>query len=135
MQSEFTFDSSTIGTKKTMIFDEPIPLGSVVTFSGSYSYAPPVEEYLVLPPESGWSKMIVLPVSPGSYQMELKTMFGFYDPIDFTSGMFRQKSFIQVASTDVVDGKIKSLSCWASGDLLDDIYITVDMVVFEFLPN
>lgn len=62
-------------------------------------------------------------------------VFGFYDPIDFTSGMFRQKSFIQVASTDVVDGKIKSLSCWASGDLLDDIYITVDMVVFEFLPN
>lgn len=135
MQSEFTFDSSTIGTKKTMIFDEPIPLGSVVTFSGSYSYGPPGEEYLVLPPESGWSKMIVLPSSPGSYQMELKTMFGFYDPIDFTSGMFRQKSFIQVASTDVVDGKIKSLSCWASGDLLDDIYITVDMVVFEFLPN
>lgn len=135
MQSEFTFDSSTIGTKKTMIFDEPIPLGSVVTFSGSYSYNPPGEEYLVLPPESGWSKMIVLPSSPGLYQMELKTMFGFYDPIDFTSGMFRQKSFIQVASTDVVDGKIKSLSCWASGDLLDDIYITVDMVVFEFLPN
>ena len=135
MQSEFTFDSSAIGTKKTMIFDEPIPLGSVVTFSGSYSYAPPGEEYLVLPPESGWSKMIVLPAYPGSYQMELKTMFGFYDPIDFTSGMFRQKSFIQVASTDVVDGKIKSLSCWASGDLLDDIYITVDMVVFEFLPN
>lgn len=135
MQSEFTFDISTIGRKKTMIFDEPIPLGSVVTFSGSYSYGPPGEEYLVLPPESGWSKMIVLPSSPGSYRMELKTMFGFYDPIDFTSGMFQQKSFIQVASTDVVDGKIKSLSCWASGDLMDDIYITVDMVVFEFLPN
>ena len=79
--------------------------------------------------------MIVLPSSPGSYRMELKTMFGFYDPINLTSGMFRQKSYIQVASTDVVDGKIKSLSCWASGDLLDNIYITVDMVVFEFLPN
>lgn len=135
MQSEFTFDSSTFGTKKTMIFDEPIPLGSVVTFIGSYSFGPPGEEYLVLPPENSWSKMIVLPPSPGSYQMELKTMFGFYVPTDSTLGMFRQKSFIQVANTDVVNGKIKSLSCWAFGDLMEDIYITVDMVVFEFLPN
>lgn len=131
---EFMFDGFNASHKGELTLREPIPMGSIVTFYGSYSYAPPAEEYLLSPSTWVWSQTIPLPFSAGNGTINIQNMKGIVDPSATPLEFFQQMAIIQVTSDDVVDGKIKSFTAYATGDYSGDMWITVEKVIFECIP-
>lgn len=109
-------------------------MGSIVTFYGSYSYAPAAEEYLLIPSTWVWSQTIPLPFSASNGTINIQNMKGIVDPSTTPLEFFQQMAIIQVTSDDVVDGKIKSFTAYATGDYSGDMWITVEKVIFECIP-
>lgn len=130
----FTFGGFNASHKGKLTLREPIPMGSIVTFYGSYFYGLPAEECLLAPSTWGWSHTIPLPFSAGNEAISLQNMNGIVDPSVTPLEFFRQMSIIQVTRDDVVDGKIKSLTAYATGDYSGDMCITVEKVIFECIP-
>lgn len=128
---EFMFDGFNASHKGKLTLREPIPMGSIVTFYGSYSYAPPAEEYLLSPSTWVWSQTIPLPLSASNGTINIQNMKGIVDPSTTPLEFFQQMAIIQVTSDDVVDGKIKSFTAYATGDYSGDMWITVEKVIFE----
>ena len=131
---EFMFDGFNASHKGELTLREPIPMGSIVTFYGSYSYAPPAEEYLLTPSTWVWSQTIPLPFSAGNGAINIQNMKGIIDPSATPLEFFQQMAIIQVTSDDVVDGKIKSFTAYATGDYSGDMWLTVEKVIFECIP-
>lgn len=131
---EFMFDGFDASHKGELTLREPIPMGSIVTFYGSYSYAPPAEEYLLIPSTWVWSQTIPLPFSASNGTINIQNMKGIVDPSATPLEFFQQMAIIQVTSDDVVDGKIKSFTAYATGDYSGDMWITVEKVIFECIP-
>lgn len=130
----FMFDGFDASRKGELTLREPIPMGSIVTFYGSYSYAPPAEEYLLTPSTWVWSQTIPLPFSASNEAINIQNMKGIVDPSATPLEFFQQMAIIQVTSDDVVDGKIKSFTAYATGDYSGDMWITVEKVIFECIP-
>lgn len=128
------FDGFDASHKGKLTLREPIPMGSIVTFYGSYSYAPPAEEYLLIPSTWVWSQTIPLPFSASNGTINIQNMKGIVDPSTTPLEFFQQMAIIQVTSDDVVDGKIKSFTAYATGDYSGDMWITVEKVIFECIP-
>ena len=131
---EFMFGGYTTANKGKLTLREPIPMGSIVTFYGSYSYAPTAEEYLLIPSTWVWSQTIPLPFSASNGTINIQNMKGIVDPSTTPLEFFQQMAIIQVTSDDVVDGKIKSFTAYATGDYSGDMWITVEKVIFECIP-
>lgn len=131
---EFVFEFFNASHKGELTLREPIPMGSIVTFYGSYAYEPPGEEYLLAPSTWVWSQTIPLPFSASNWTINIQSMNGIVDPSSTPLVFFQQMAIIQVTSDDVVDGKIKSFTAYATGDYLEDMWITVEKVIFECIP-
>lgn len=130
----FMFDRFNASHKGKLTLREPIPMGSIVTFYGSYSYSPPAEEYLLSPSTWVWSQTIPLPFSASNGAINIQNMIGIVDPSTTPLKFFQQMAIIQVTSDDVVDGKIKSFTAYTTGDYFRDMWITVEKVIFECIP-
>lgn len=130
----FMFDRFNASHKGKLTLREPIPMGSIVTFYGSYSYSPPAEEYLLSPSTWVWSQIIPLPFSASNGAINIQNMIGIVDPSTTPLKFFQQMAIIQVTSDDVVDGKIKSFTAYTTGDYFRDMWITVEKVIFECIP-
>lgn len=130
----FMFDGFDASHKGELTLREPIPMGSIVTFYGSYSYSPPAEEYLLSPSTWVWSQIIPLPFSASNGAINIQNMIGIVDPSTTPLKFFQQMAIIQVTSDDVVDGKIKSFTAYTTGDYFRDMWITVEKVIFECIP-
>lgn len=130
----FMFDRFNASHKGELTLREPIPMGSIVTFYGSYSYSPPAEEYLLSPSTWVWSQTIPLPFSASNGAINIQNMIGIVDPSTTPLKFFQQMAIIQVTSDDVVDGKIKSFTAYTTGDYFRDMWITVEKVIFECIP-
>lgn len=130
----FMFDRFNASHKGKLTLREPIPMGSIVTFYGGYSYSPPAEEYLLSPSTWVWSQTIPLPFSASNGAINIQNMIGIVDPSTTPLKFFQQMAIIQVTSDDVVDGKIKSFTAYTTGDYFRDMWITVEKVIFECIP-
>lgn len=130
----FMFDGFDASHKGELTLREPIPMGSIVTFYGGYSYSPPAEEYLLSPSTWVWSQTIPLPFSASNGAIDIQNMIGIVDPSTTPLKFFQQMAIIQVTSDDVVDGKIKSFTAYTTGDYFGDMWITVEKVIFECIP-
>lgn len=130
----FMFDRFNASHKGKLTLREPIPMGSIVTFYGSYSCSPPAEEYLLSPSTWVWSQIIPLPFSASNGAINIQNMIGIVDPSTTPLKFFQQMAIIQVTSDDVVDGKIKSFTAYTTGDYFRDMWITVEKVIFECIP-
>lgn len=130
----FMFDRFNASHKGKLTLREPIPMGSIVTFYGGYSYSPPAEEYLLSPSTWVWSQTIPLPFSASNGAIDIQNMIGIVDPSTTPLKFFQQMAIIQVTSDDVVDGKIKSFTAYTTGDYFRDMWITVEKVIFECIP-
>lgn len=130
----FMFGGFNASHKGKLTLREPIPMGSIVTFYGSYSCAPEAEEYLLSPSTWVWSQTIPLPFSASNGVINIQNMNGIVDPSATPLKFFQQMAIIQVTSDDVVDGKIKSFTAYATGGYSRNMWITVEKVIFECIP-
>lgn len=128
------FDGFNASHKGELTLREPIPMGSIVTFYGSYLFVPPAVECILIPSTWVWSQTIPLPFSASNRTINIHNMQGIVNPSTTPLLFFQQMAIIQVTSDDVVDGKIKSFTAYATGDYSGDLWITVEKVIFECIP-
>ena len=127
---EFSFDGYTSANPGQLSLLQPIPLGSIVTFMGSYYFGPPSEEILLSPESPTWSLTVALPTGVSSIAHYLKDMLVVQNPFDTNLVVDRQHAIYKIDAKNLVNGKISTIDMYASGVLLSDMYLTIDQIIY-----
>lgn len=126
---EFSFDGYTNANPGQLSLLQPIPLGSIVTFIGSYYFGPPAEEILLSPESHTWSLTVALPSGASSIVHYLKDMLVVQNP--YTNLVVaRQSAMYKIDAKNLVNGKISTIDMYATGALLSDMYLTIDQIIY-----
>lgn len=126
---EFSFDGYTNANPGQLPLLQPIPLGSIVTFIGSYYFGPPAEEILLSPESHTWSLTVALPTGASSIAHYLKDMLVVQNP-DTNLVVARQSAIYKIDAKNLVNGKISTIDMYAIGALLSDMYLTIDQIIY-----
>ena len=126
---EFSFDGYTSANPGQLSLLQPIPLGSIVTFIGSYYFGPPAEEILLSPESPTWSLTVALPTGVSSIAHYLKDMLVVQNP-DTNLVVARQSAIYKIEAKNLVNGKISTIDMYATGALLSDMYLTIDQIIY-----
>ena len=126
---KFSFDGCTNANPGRLYLLQPIPLGSIVTFIGSYYFGPPAEEILLSPESHTWSLTVALPNGASSVVRYLKDMLVVQNP-DANLVVSRQSAMYKIDDKNVVNGKISTIDMYATGVLLSDMYLTIDKIIY-----
>ena len=126
---EFSFDGYTNANPGQLSLLQPIPLGSIVTFIGSYYFGPPAEEILLSPESHTWSLTVALPTGASSIAHYLKDMLVVQNP-DTNLVVARQSAIYKIDAKNLVNGKISTIDMYATGALLSDMYLTIDQIIY-----
>ena len=126
---EFSFDGYTRANPGQLSLLQPIPLGSIVTFIGSYYFGPPAEEILLSPESPTWSLTVALPTGVSSIAHYLKDMLVVQNP-DTNLVVARQSARYKIDAKNLVNGKISTIDMYATGALLSDMYLTIDQIIY-----
>lgn len=126
---EFLFDGYTSANPGQLFLLQPIPLGSIVTFIGSYYFGPPAEEILLSPESPTWSLTVALPTGVSSIAHYLKDMLVVQNP-DTNLAVARQSAIYKIGAKNLVNGKISTIDMYATGALLSDMYLTIDQIIY-----
>ena len=127
---EFSFDGYTSANPGQLFLLQPIPLGSIVTFMGSYYFGPPSEEILLSPESPTWSLTVALPTGVSSIAHYLKDMLVVQNPFDTNLVVDRQHAIYKIDAKNLVNGKISTIDMYATGVLLSDMYLTIDQIIY-----
>lgn len=127
---EFSFDGYTSANPGQLSLLQPIPLGSIVTFMGSYYFGPPSEEILLSPESPTWSLTVALPTVVSSIAHYLKDMLVVQNPFDTNLVVDRQHAIYKIDAKNLVNGKISTIDMYATGVLLPDMYLTIDQIIY-----
>lgn len=127
---EFLFDGYTSANPGQLSLLQPIPLGSIVTFMGSYYFGPPSEEILLSPESPTWSLTVALPTGVSSIAHYLKDMLVVQNPFDTNLVVDRQHAIYKIDAKNLVNGKISTIDMYATGALLSDMYLTIDQIIY-----
>lgn len=127
---EFLFDGYTSANPGQLSLLQPIPLGSIVTFMGSYYFGPPSEEILLSPESPTWSLTVALPTGVSSIAHYLKDMLVVQNPFDTNLVVDRQHAIYKIDAKNLVNGKISTIDMYATGVLLSDMYLTIDQIIY-----
>ena len=127
---EFSFDGYTSANPGQLSLLQPIPLGSIVTFIGSYYFGPPAEEILLSPESPTWSLTVALPTGVSSIAQYLKDMLVVQNPSDANLVVDRQHAIYKIDAKNLVNGKISTIDMYATGALLSDMYLTIDQIIY-----
>lgn len=127
---EFSFDGYTSANPGQLSLLQPIPLGSIVTFIGSYYFGPPAEEILLSPESPTWSLTVALPTGVSSIAHYLKDMLVVQNPFDTSLVVDRQHAIYKIDAKNLVNGKISTIDMYATGVLLSDMYLTIDQIIY-----
>lgn len=127
---EFLFDGYTSANPGQLSLLQPIPLGSIVTFMGSYYFGPPSEEILLSPESPTWSLTVALPTGVSSIAHYLKDMLVVQNPFDTNLVVDRQHAIYKIGAKNLVNGKISTIDMYATGVLLSDMYLTIDQIIY-----
>lgn len=126
---EFSFDGYTNANPGQLSLLQPIPLGSIVTFIGSYYFGPPAEEILLSPESHTWSFTVALPTGASSAVHYLKDMLVVQNP-DTNLVVDRQSAMYKIDAKNLVNGKISTIDMYATGALLSDMYLTIEQIIY-----
>lgn len=126
---EFSFDGYTSANPGQLSLLQPIPLGSIVTFIGSYYFGLPAEEILLSPESPTWSLTVALPTGVSSIAHYLKDMLVVQNP-DTNLVVARQSAIYKIDAKNLVNGKISTIDMYATGALLSDMYLTIDQIIY-----
>ena len=126
---EFSFDGYTRANPGQLSLLQPIPLGSIVTFIGSYSSGLPGEEILLSPESPIWSLTVALPTGVSSRAHFLKDMLVVQDP-ETTLVVDRQSTMYKIDAKNLVNGKISTIDMCAIGALLSDMHLTITQIIY-----
>ena len=126
---EFSFDGYTSANPGQLSLLQPIPLGSIVTFIGSYYFGPPAEEILLSPESHTWSFTVALPTGASSLVHYLKDMLVVQNP-DTNLVVDRQSAMYKIDAKNLVNGKISTIDMYATGALLSDMYLTIEQIIY-----
>lgn len=126
---EFSFDGYTNANPGQLSLLQPIPLGSIVTFMGSYCFGPPGEEILLSPESHTWSLTVALPTGASSVVHYLKDMLVVQNP-DTYLVVDRQSAMYKIDAKNLVNGKISTIDMYATGALLSDMYLTIEQIIY-----
>lgn len=126
---EFSFDGYTSANPGQLSLLQPIPLGSIVTFIGSYYFGPPAEEILLSPESPTWSLAVALPTGVSSIAHYLKDMLVVQNP-GTNLVVDRQSAIYKIDVKNLVNGKISAIDMYATGALLSDMYLTIDQIIY-----
>lgn len=126
---EFSFDGCTNANPGQLSLLQPIPLGSIVTFIGSYYFGPPSEEILLSPESPTWSLTVALPTGASSIVHYLKDMLVVQNP-DTNLVVDRQHAMYKIDTKNLVNGKISTIDMYATGVLLSDMCLTIDQIIY-----
>ena len=126
---EFSVDGYTSANPGQLSLLQPIPLGSIVTFIGSYYFGPPAEEILLSPESPTWSLTVALPTGVSSIAHYLKDMLVVQNP-DTNLVVARQSAIYKIDAKNLVNGKISTIDMYATGALLSDMYLTIDQIIY-----
>lgn len=126
---EFSFDGYTNAKPGLLSLLQPIPLGSIVTFIGSYYFGPPAEEILLSPESHTWSLTVALPTRVSGVAHYLKDMLVVQNP-DTNLVVDRQSAMYKVDVENLVNGKISTIDMYATGVLLSDMYLTIEQIIY-----
>lgn len=126
---EFSFDGYTSANPGQLSLLQPIPLGSIVTFMGSYYFGPPSEEILLSPESHTWSFTVALPTGASSVAHYLKDMLVVQNP-DTNLVVDRQSAMYKIDAKNLVNGKISTIDMYATGALLSDMYLTIEQIIY-----
>lgn len=126
---EFSFDGYTNANPGQLSLLQPIPLGSIVTFIGSYYFGPPAEEILLSPESHTWSFTVALPTGASSVAHYLKDMLVVQNP-DTNLVVDRQSAMYKIDAKNLVNGKISTIDMYATGALLSDMYLTIEQIIY-----
>lgn len=127
---EFLFDGYTNANPGQVSLLQPIPLGSIVTFIGSYYFGPPAEEILLSPESHTWSLTVALPTGASSVVHYLKDMLVVQNPFDTNLVVDRQHAMYKIDAKNLVNGKISTIDMYATGVLLSDMYLTIEQIIY-----
>lgn len=127
---EFSFDGYTSANPGQLYLLQPIPLGSIVTFMGSYYFGPPSEEILLSPESPTWSLTVALPTGVSSIAQYLKDMLVVQNPFDTNLVVDRQHAIYKIDAKNLVNGKISTIDMYATGVLLSDMYLTINQIIY-----
>ena len=127
---EFSFDGYTSANPGQLSLLQPIPLGSIVTFMGSYYFGPPSEEILLSPESPTWSLTVALPTGVSSIAHYLKDMLVVQNPFDTNLVVDRQHAIYKIDAKNLVNDKISTIDMYATGVLLSDMYLTIDQIIY-----
>jgi hypothetical protein len=126
---EFSFGGCTNANPGQLSLLQPIPLGSIVTFIGSYSFGPPGEEILLSPDSRTWSLTVVLPTGASDIEHYLKDMLVVQNP-ETNWVVVRQSAVYKIGAKNLVNGKISTIDMYALGALLSDMYLTINQIIY-----
>lgn len=126
---EFSFEGCTNANPGQLSLLQPIPLGSIVTFIGSYYFGPPAEEILLSPESHTWSLTVALPTGASSIAHYLKDMLVVQNP-DTNLVVSRQSAIYKIDAKNLVNGKISTIDMYAIGALLSDMYLMIDQIIY-----
>lgn len=127
---EFSFDGYTNANPGQLSLLQPIPLGSIVTFIGSYYFRPPAEEILLSPESHTWSLTVALPTGASSIVRYLKDMLVVQNPFDTNLVVDRQHAMYKIDAKNLVNGKISTIDMYATGVLLSDMCLTIEQIIY-----
>lgn len=127
---EFSFDGYTNANPGQLSLLQPIPLGSIVTFIGSYYFNPPAEEILLSPESRTWSLTVALPTRASIIIRYLKDMLVVQNPFDTNLVVDKQRAMYKIDDKNLVNGKISTIDMYAAGVLLSDMYLTIRQIIY-----
>lgn len=127
---EFSFDGYTNANPGQLSLLQPIPLGSIVTFMGSYYFSPPSKEILLSPESHQWSLTVALPTGASGIAHYLKDMLVVQNPFDTNLVVDRQSAIYKIEAKNLVNGKISTIDMYAIGVMLSDMYLTIDQIIY-----
>lgn len=126
----FLFDGYTSENPGQLSLLQPIPLGSIVTFLGSYYFGPSAEEILLSPESPTWSLTVVLPTGVSSIAHFLKDMLVVQNPFDAKLVVDKQHAIYTIDAKNLVNGKISTIDMYATGVMLSDMCLTIDRIIY-----
>lgn len=127
---EFSFYGYTSANPGQLSLLQPIPLGSIVTFIGSYCFGPPGEEILLSPESPTWSLTVALPTGVSSIANYLKDMLVVQNPFDTNLVVDRQQAIYKIDAKNLVNGKISTIDMYATGVMMSDMYLTINQIIY-----
>lgn len=127
---EFLFDGYTNANPGQLSLLQPIPLGSIVTFIGSYFFGPAAEEILLSPESPTWSLTVALPTGVSSIAHYLKDMLVVQNPFDTNLVVDRQHAIYKIDAKNLVNGKISTIDMYTTGVMLSDMYLTINQIIY-----